>query len=99
MQIDIAAPHFTLTDGIRDYVERRFGPLGRFDSRVTRTSVVIDRAMGRDNRAYVVKAHTSLPREGADVSAEGEELQAAIDAAAEKMEARLRKVHQRCAGH
>jgi putative sigma-54 modulation protein len=95
MKIDIAAPHFPLTDGLRDYVERRFSPLERFHGRVTSTAVVLDRATAHRERPYVVKARSTLPRGEAHVIAREDELYAAIDAAAEKLGAKLRKAHER----
>jgi putative sigma-54 modulation protein len=95
MKIDIAAPHFALTDGLRDYVERRFSPLERFHGRVTSTAVVLDRATAHRERPYVVKAHSTLPRGAAHVEACEDELYAAIDSAADKLGAKLRKAHER----
>ena len=96
MNIDIAAPHFTLTDGVREYVERRFGPLNRFNDRMTRTSIVLDRVTAHHaSAAYVVKAHTNLPHETANVEAQSEDLYAAVDAAADKLSAKLRKAHEK----
>jgi ribosomal subunit interface protein len=100
MQIDIAAPHFTLTNALRDYIERRFGPLERFHRALTRTTVVLDWIAWRGPHAFVVRAHANLPGETADVEARGEELYAAIDAAVDKLGARVRKTHDRaCQRH
>lgn len=96
MTIEIASPHFTLTDGVREYVERRFGPLNRFNDRMTRASVVLDRVTAHNNAApYVVKAHTNLPHETAAVEAQSDDLYAAVDAAADKLGAKLRKTHEK----
>jgi ribosomal subunit interface protein len=95
MKVDIAAPRFTLTEGVREYVERRFSPLERFHPRLTRAVVVLDKAPRHCKRPFVVKAHTNLPSMTADATARGAEFHTTVDAAAEKLGAKLRKAHEK----
>ena len=95
MKIDIAAPHFALTEALRQHVEARFSPLDRFHGGAVSASIVLDRTNAHHHQPYVAKAHALISGEAMHVAATGDELYAVIDAAADKLAAQLRKAHER----
>lgn len=87
MQINISGHHVELTEALRDYVGSKLGRLERHAARITHVDVVLNVEKLRQ------KVEATLRMAGAELfaAAESEDMYAAIDALADKLDRQLEK--------
>jgi len=87
MQINISGHHVEITEPLRDYVESKLGRLERHESRITHADVVLNVEKLRQ------KVEATVRMAGAELfaAAESEDMYAAIDALADKLDRQLTK--------
>jgi putative sigma-54 modulation protein len=95
MQLTISGHHLEVTDPIRDYVKSKLGRLERHNDRITQVAVILSVAK------LVQKAEATVHVAGIELFAdcEHEDLYAAIDALADKLDRQLIKRKERLRGH
>lgn len=95
MQINISGHHIELTDAIKDYVSSKFDKLERHHDRITSTNVILSVDKLRQ------KAEASIHVSGKDFFAdcESEDLYAAIDSLADKLDRQLIKHKEKLRNH
>ena len=94
MQLNVSGHHVEVTDPLREYVESKFERLQRHFDQITNTEVtlVIEK--------MVQKAEVTLHIFGADLfaAAESDDMSAAIDALADKLDRQLIKHKEKSRG-
>jgi putative sigma-54 modulation protein len=87
MQLNISGHHVDVTDALRDYVQTKFEKLQRHYSHITNTEVTLI------VEKQVQKAEANVHISGADIfaAAESDDMYAAIDALADKLDRQLIK--------
>lgn len=87
MQLDISGHHVEVTDALRDYVTNKFDRLNRHFDQITRGHVVLTVEKSRQ------RADATVHVSGADLAAssESEDMYAAIDLLADKLDRQLIK--------
>ena len=95
MQLTMSGHHLEITDPIRDYVNNKLARLERHHDRITSTSVILS----VDKLAQ--KAEATVHVSGAEFFAisEHEDMYAAIDALADKLDRQLIKHKEKHRGH
>ena len=95
MQLTISGHHVEVTDALRDYVEAKLSRLERHHDRITNTHVILS------VEKLLQKAEATLHVSGADIFAfsESEDLYAAIDALADKLDRQLIKHKEKHRDH
>jgi putative sigma-54 modulation protein len=95
MQITISGHHVDVTDALHDYVETKFDRLQRHFSQITQIEVTLK------VEKLVHKAESTLHIAGKDLfaHAESEDMYAAIDALADKLDRQLIKHKEKRAAH
>ena len=95
MQLTVSGHHIEITDALRDHVSEKFQKLQRPIERITTIDVtlVVEKATH--------KAEANLHVSGADLfaSAESEDMYAAIDALADKLDRQISKHKGKHRGH
>jgi len=94
MQLNVSGHHVEVTPPLRDYVENKFERLQRHFDQITNTEVtlIVEKLMQ--------KAEASVHISGADIfaAAESEDMYAAIDALADKLDRQLIKHKEKLRG-
>ena len=95
MQLTISGHHVEVTDALRDYVEAKVSRLERHHDRITNTHVILS------VEKLLQKAEATLHVAGADIFAfsEAEDLYAAIDTLADKLDRQLIKHKEKHRDH
>ncbi|MDZ7784415.1 MAG: ribosome-associated translation inhibitor RaiA [Halioglobus sp.] len=95
MQLNISGHHLELTPPLKEYVESKFDRLQRHFDQITNTQVILT------VEKMVQKAEATVHIAGADLfaAAEDEDMYAAIDALADKLDRQLIKHKQKHRGH
>ena len=95
MQLDITGHHLEVTDPLKDYVETKFERLQRHFDQISTTHVILT------VEKMVQKAEATVHVTGGDLfaHAEDEDMYAAIDALADKLDRQLIKHKQKHRGH
>ena len=95
MQITISGHHVDVTDALRDYVQTKFDRLQRHYSQITQVEVTLN------VEKLVHKAESRLHIAGRDLfaQAESDDMYAAIDALADKLDRQLIKHKEKTRGH
>ncbi len=95
MQLNISGHHVDVTDPIRDYVTSKLSKLERHHDRITSTNVILT------VEKLVQKAEATVHVSGGEffADAEHEDLYAAIDALADKLDRQLIKHKEKQRGH
>ncbi|MEP5764811.1 MAG: ribosome-associated translation inhibitor RaiA [Halieaceae bacterium] len=95
MQITISGHHVEVTDPLRDYVLSKFDRLQRHSDQITNTDVTLI------VEKLVQKAEATIHVSGADIfaNAESEDMYAAIDLLADKLDRQLIKHKEKSRGH
>lgn len=95
MQLIISGHHLEITDPLREYVTNKLSRLERHHDRITSTSVILT----VDKLAQ--KAEATVHVSGAEffANSEHEDLYAAIDALADKLDRQLIKHKEKSRGH
>ena len=95
MQLNITGHHLEVTTPLREYVESKFERLQRHFDQITTTHVILT------VEKMVQKAEATVHITGADLfaHAESEDMYAAIDALADKLDRQLIKHKQKHRGH
>lgn len=95
MQITISGHHVEVTPALRDYVLTKFDRLQRHFDQITNTDVTLI------VEKQVQKAEASIHVSGADIfaNAESEDMYAAIDLLADKLDRQLIKHKEKSRGH
>ena len=95
MQINLSGHHITITDSIRDYVTNRFKRLSRHFDHITQVQTILRVEKFRHT------AETTLFVSGAEIfaTAEADDLYAAIDALAHKLDRQLLKHKEKITAH
>lgn len=95
MQLNVSGHHVEVTDPLRTYVESKFERLQRHSDQITNTQVtlIVDK--------LIQKAEATVHISGADLfaQAESEDMYAAIDALADKLDRQLIKHKEKTRGH
>lgn len=94
MQLNVSGHHVEVTDPLRDYVENKFERLQRHFDHITNTEVTLI------VEKMVQKAEATIHISGADIFAasESEDMYAAIDALADKLDRQLIKHKEKSRG-
>ena len=93
MDIQVSGVHYQISNRIREYVEEKLGTMTRFNVGLTKIIVTLHHAENKSYRADV-EMHLSHEKDAiAHVTAQT--VYAAIDGAADKCAAQLRKVHDK----
>lgn len=95
MQLTVSGHHIDITDGMRTHVEDKFQKLQRHIDHITNIAVTLI------VEKQVHKAEANLHISGADLfaSAESDDMYAAIDALAEKLDRQIIKHKEKHRGH
>jgi putative sigma-54 modulation protein len=95
MQLNVSGHHVEVTEPLRDYVEAKFERLQRHFDQITNTQVTLI------VEKMVQKAEATVHISGADIfaQAESEDMYAAIDALADKLDRQLIKHKEKTRGH
>ncbi len=95
MQLNVSGHHVEVTDPLREYVEAKFERLQRHFDQITNTEVTLI------VEKLVQKAEATVHISGADIfaAAESEDMYAAIDALADKLDRQLIKHKENSRGH
>ena len=95
MQLNVSGHHVEVTDPLREYVEAKFERLQRHFDQITNTEVTLI------VEKLVQKAEATVHISGADIfaAAESEDMYAAIDALADKLDRQLIKHKEKSRGH
>lgn len=95
MQINITGHHLEITDSIRDYVNSKLDRLGNHHDRITNTHVILS------VDKLEQKAEATLHVSGKDIFADAcsDDLYAAIDALADKLDRQLIKHKEKMRSH
>ena len=95
MQLNVSGHHVEVTDPLREYVENKFERLQRHFDQITNTEVTLI------VEKLVQKAEATVHISGADLfaAAESEDMYAAIDALADKLDRQLIKRKEKSRGH
>lgn len=95
MQLNISGHHLEITDAIHDYVTSKLSRLEKHYDRITSTNVILS------VDKLVQKAEATVHVSGAELfaDAENEDLYAAIDSLADKLDRQLIKHKEKHRGH
>lgn len=95
MQLNITGHHLEVTSPMKEYVESKFERLQRHFDQISNTHVILE------VEKTVQKAEATVHVAGADLfaHAESEDMYAAIDALADKLDRQLIKHKQKHRGH
>ncbi len=95
MQLNVSGHHVEVTEPLRSYVESKFERLQRHFDNITNTQVTLI------VEKMVQKAEATLHISGADLfaQAESEDMYAAIDMLADKLDRQLIKHKEKARGH
>ena len=95
MQLNVSGHHVEVTTPLREYVESKFERLQRHFDQITNTQVTLI------VEKMVQKAEATVHISGADIfaHAESEDMYAAIDALADKLDRQLIKHKEKTRGH
>lgn len=95
MQLNVSGHHVEVTEPLRQYVETKFERLQRHFDQITNTQVTLI------VEKMVQKAEATVHISGADIfaQAESEDMYAAIDALADKLDRQLIKHKEKTRGH
>jgi putative sigma-54 modulation protein len=95
MQLNVSGHHVEVTDPLREYVETKFERLQRHFDQITNTDVTLI------VEKLVQKAEATVHISGADIfaAAESDDMYAAIDALADKLDRQLIKHKEKSRGH
>ena len=95
MQLNVSGHHVEVTAPLREYVENKFERLQRHFDQITNTQVTLI------VEKLVQKAEATVHISGADIfaQAESEDMYAAIDALADKLDRQLIKHKEKTRGH
>jgi len=95
MQINVTGQHLDITDSLREYVTTRFSKLERHFDKVTKVHAILSVEKQRQ------KAEATIHINGADLfaNAEDENMYAAIDALADKLDRQLKKHKEKRSDH
>ena len=95
MQLNVSGHHVEVTDPLREYVESKFECLQRHFDQITNTDVTLI------VEKLVQKAEATVHISGADIfaAAESDDMYAAIDALADKLDRQLIKHKEKARGH
>jgi putative sigma-54 modulation protein len=97
VDIQIKAHNLKLTDGIREYVERRVSKLDRLNERITEAKFELREEPHHSNPAHRVRAQFTIVTKRAVLRAEEQaaEVHTAIDLVTDKMARQIRRFHDR----
>jgi putative sigma-54 modulation protein len=95
MKIDVSGHHVEVTTPLREYVETKFERLQRHFDQITNTEVTLIL------EKMVQKAEATLHISGADIfaAAESDDMYAAIDSLADKLDRQVRKHKEKITDH
>lgn len=95
MQLNVSGHHVDVTPPLKEYVENKFERLQRHFDHITNTEVTLI------VEKLVQKAEATVHVAGADIfaAAESEDMYAAIDALADKLDRQLIKHKEKARGH
>ena len=91
MPLRVTARHFELTDALKDHIESRSQHFDRFFGNI----VDLHWTLEVDKHRHIVDTSAKVHGTTLTGHAEGADMRSAVDAAAEKMEAQLRKYKER----
>lgn len=95
MQLTVSGHHLEITAALQNYVHSKLERLGRHNDRITQVSVILS------VDKLIQKAEATVHADGIELFAECEhdDLYAAIDALADKLDRQLIKRKERLRGH
>lgn len=95
MNIDIAARHMDLSNGIREYILDRGSRMNRYFEGVVRCEFVLDQEAGK--HSVEIKVHA--PRNDLTAKFAHEDVHAAVDGALDKIEQQMRRLKDKFKDH
>lgn len=95
MQISVSGQHLEITESLRDYVTTKLGKLERYFDKMTNVHAILSVEKLRQ------KAEATIHINGANLfaEAENEDMYAAIDALADKLDRQLKKHKEKRSDH
>ena len=95
MQLNVSGHHVEVTTPLREYVENKFERLQRHFDHITNTDVTLI------VEKLIQKAEATVHISGADIfaAAESEDMYAAIDALADKLDRQVKKHKEKLTDH
>jgi len=95
MQLTVSGHHLEITEALQNYVHSKLERLGRHNDRITQVAVILS------VNKLVQKAKATVHADGVELFAESEhdDLYAAVDALADKLDRQLIKRKERLRGH
>jgi len=95
MQISVSGQHLEITESLRDYVTAKLGKLERYFDKMTNVHAILSVEKLRQ------KAEATIHINGANLfaEAENEDMYAAIDALADKLDRQLKKHKEKRSNH
>jgi putative sigma-54 modulation protein len=95
MQLTVSGHHLEITEALQNYVHSKLERLGRHNDRITQVSVILS------VNKLIQKAEATVHADGIELFAESEheDLYAAIDSLADKLDRQLIKRKERLRGH
>lgn len=95
MQLTVSGHHLEITEALQNYVHSKLERLGRHNDRITQVAVILS------VNKLVQKAEATVHADGVELFAESEhdDLYAAVDALADKLDRQLIKRKERLRGH
>ncbi|GLS25423.1 ribosome hibernation-promoting factor, HPF/YfiA family [Marinibactrum halimedae] len=95
MQINISGHHLELTPPIKDYVQSKLLKLSKHHDQITQTNVVLS----VDKLRQIAEAQVHVSGRDIVANSESEDLYAAIDALADKLDRQLLKHKEKLRSH
>lgn len=95
MNIEITGIHFTVSDRLKTYVEKKINALDKYVPRAGRDSVVVKvrliEAKATDKKEYTCEVHMVLPQESIEAKDSTLNMFAAVDIVEAKLKTQLKK--------
>ena len=96
VRIEFKGRHDHITERMQDHATKKLARLGRFEDLLTRVEVVADHAHENPEIELIVHMKKGAPHIAKD---RGESFSGTIDMLVDKMEAQLRKLHDKLVDH
>lgn len=95
MQLNLSGHHIDITPALRDYVNTKLGRLERYFDHVTNMHVVLS----VEKLVHKAEAKMHVSRANLFAESESEDMYAAIDALADKLERQIKKHKEKMKNH
>jgi putative sigma-54 modulation protein len=95
MTIHISSTNVTLTDEIKQFIEKKTAKLNQHGDQITRSQITLH----EDNLLQIAELQVHIPGHTLHAKAEAEKIHAAIDSAIDKMLKQLHKYREKQTDH